>query len=89
MMEQVKPSLILLDLLMPVMDGWTMLELIRANPLFDTVPVVAVTAYAMQGDRERVLTMGFDGYIAKPFDILTLVDEISRSVADFAEAARF
>ena len=87
-LEQVTPSLILLDILMPGMDGWSMLNAIRANSRLDHVPVVAVTAYAMQGDRERVLAAGFDGYIAKPFDIMTLVEDIRRSVVDFAETTR-
>jgi CheY-like chemotaxis protein len=63
------PDLVLLDLSMPVMDGWTTLKAIRALPIGVSLPVVAVTAHAMSGDREAALEYGFDAYVTKPFDI--------------------
>lgn len=73
LLEQFTPSIILLDLSMPVMDGWTMFDHIRARPETATVPVIAVTAHAMDTDREAVLQAGFNGYIPKPYDVTTLV----------------
>src|SRR5574341_532682 len=66
-LERLTPNLVLMDLSMPEMDGWATLKRIRANPKTAGLPVVAVTAHAMVGDRERVFQAGFDGYIAKPF----------------------
>ena len=62
------PDLILLDVQMPVMDGFEVVVRLKAHPKLRAIPVVAVTALAMVGDRERVLAAGFDGYIAKPID---------------------
>jgi len=62
------PDLILMDLDLPVMDGFKALTLIREDERLRTIPVVAVTASAMKGDREKILSHGFDGYISKPID---------------------
>lgn len=77
-LDQVQPNLVLLDLSMPVMDGWAMFKEIRADHHWDSVPVIALTAHAMTGDRERVLEAGFDGYIPKPFDVVSFVKNIQR-----------
>jgi len=71
------PSFILLDLSMPIMDGWEMLKQIRTNPKTQNIPVIALTAHAMAGDRERVMEAGFDGYIAKPFRLGTFMSELT------------
>ena len=63
-----KPDLILMDLALPVMDGFAALAAIRKDEALRHIPVVAVTANAMKGDREEVLARGFDGYISKPID---------------------
>jgi CheY-like chemotaxis protein len=63
---KVQPDIVLADLSMPVMSGWEMLKLIRADQRIKRVPVVAVTAHALGDVRERVLAAGFDGYFAKP-----------------------
>ena len=76
MIEAYKPNLILLDLSMPVMNGWEMHEALRKSPDTTSIPVIALTAHAMQGDKEKVMEAGFDGYIAKPFSVTTLVDDI-------------
>lgn len=75
-LESIVPTLILLDLSMPQMDGWEMIERLRAEPLTAKVPVIALTAHAMHGDKERALAAGFDSYIAKPFRIMTFFKEI-------------
>jgi CheY-like chemotaxis protein len=63
------PALILMDLSLPDVDGWEAFRRIRADELTAHIPVVALTAHAMSGDRERVLAAGFDGYIAKPINV--------------------
>ncbi len=80
-LETVTPTFILLDLSMPKMDGWETIKRIRANPKTARVPVIALTAHAMSGDRERVQEAGFDGYIAKPFWFPTFWSEIERCLS--------
>lgn len=75
-LEHLTPTFILLDLSMPEMDGWEMFERVRANPRITRLPVIALTAHAMAGDRERVIDAGFDGYIAKPFRIDSFLADI-------------
>ncbi len=67
---------------MPTMDGWQTFERIRAQPATHDIPVIALTAHAMPGDKERALLAGFDGYIAKPFVLTSLVDDIKQCLAD-------
>ena len=64
-----RPDLALLDIQMPVMDGNAVIREIRADPAISHLPVAALTAYAMQGDRERALAAGFNSYITKPIEI--------------------
>jgi CheY-like chemotaxis protein len=66
--RQERPDLILCDLQMPGMDGYEVARRLRLDPDLKMVPLVAVTAYAMAGDRERVLSAGFNGYISKPIN---------------------
>jgi CheY-like chemotaxis protein len=61
-----------------VLDGFGAIEKIRANPQWERLPVLAATAYAMRGDRDRVLQAGFDGYISKPISATALTQEIER-----------
>jgi two-component system, cell cycle response regulator DivK len=61
-------DLILLDIQLPAMDGYTVARALRANPALKHVPIVAVTSYAMAGDREKALAAGCDGYLEKPID---------------------
>jgi CheY-like chemotaxis protein len=72
------PDVVLLDLSMPVVDGWETLSAIRALPGGDQLPIVAVTAHAMVGDREAVLSHGFDAYIMKPLDLRGLVNMVQQ-----------
>lgn len=71
------PALVLMDIQLPDMDGVAALAQLRADPLTAAIPVVAVTAYAMKGDRERLLGHGFDGYVSKPIDVRSFVDEVA------------
>jgi len=68
-LRQHQPDLALLDIQMPVLDGNTVIRELRADPRFSQLPVVALTAYTIQGDRETALSLGFDSYITKPIDI--------------------
>jgi CheY-like chemotaxis protein len=77
-LEDCKPEILLLDLGMPVLDGYGTVRKIRENPGFATLPVLAVTAYAMQGDKERILSSGFDGYLSKPINPTLLFQELER-----------
>lgn len=64
-----KPDLILMDIQMPVMDGVTATRILKENPETKDIPVIALTSYAMKGDRERFLSEGFVEYIAKPIKL--------------------
>ncbi len=76
-MESWVPNIILLDLSMPEMNGWEMHEVLRQMPERLSIAVIALTAHAMVGDREKVMEAGFDGYIAKPFSVSTFVEDIT------------
>ncbi|MGB8645126.1 MAG: response regulator [Anaerolineae bacterium] len=78
MANRIKPVLILLDVQLPVMDGYAVAQALRRNTELAAVPIVAVTSYAMVGDRERVLASGCDGYIEKPINPETFLSEIER-----------
>ncbi len=78
MIEQTQPDMLLLDIGMPILDGFAVVRAIRENPRLAALPVLAVTAYAMQGDRERVLSSGFDGYLSKPINAGFLERELER-----------
>lgn len=73
-----QPDLILLDIQLPEMDGYAVARALRQNPRLKDVPVVAVTSYAMVGDRERTLAAGCTGYLEKPINPDTFMGEISR-----------
>lgn len=76
-----KPDLVLLDISMPEMDGTEVLQRMRQNSGLADVPAVALTAHAMEGDREKYLGLGFDGYITKPIvDEDGLIAEIERNL---------
>ena len=72
------PDLVLMDIQLPDIDGVEALKRLRADERTASVSVLALTAQAMHGDRERFLAAGFDGYIAKPVDVLELVDTVRR-----------
>jgi CheY-like chemotaxis protein len=78
MIEQTQPDLLLLDIGMPLLDGFAVVRKVRENPRLASLPVVAVTAYAMQGDRERILNSNFDGYLSKPVNSRSLAEELDR-----------
>jgi two-component system, cell cycle response regulator DivK len=79
--EKTMPDLIILDIQLPEMDGYAVAREIRKNPLTSRIPIVAVTSYAMTGDRERVLGAGCQGYIEKPINPDTFMEEIAMHLA--------
>lgn len=72
-----RPDLIACDLQLPGIDGFEVARQLKADPAYEHIPLIAVTAYAMVDDRDRVLGAGFDGYISKPIDPRSLVPQIS------------
>ena len=73
-----QPDLVLMDIQLPDIDGVEALRRLRADGRFATAPVLALTAQAMEGDRERFLEAGFDGYLSKPVDITEFVSTVKR-----------
>lgn len=79
------PDLILLDIQLPEMDGHAVARAMKANAAVKDIPIVAVTSYAMPGDREKCLAAGAEGYIEKPIDPATFVAEVERYLRSSAE----
>jgi len=78
--EKSTPDVVLLDINMPVLDGFEVIRRIRQSSELKQLPVLAVTAYAMKDDREKVMAAGFDGYVAKPVNSAVLLREIEQLV---------
>ena len=81
-----KPDLILMDINMPDVDGYTLTAKIKTTPGFERIPILALTANVMRGDKEKSLEAGCDGYIQKPVDFDELLREIERFLARRANA---
>ena len=73
-----RPDLVLMDIQLPDIDGVEALSRVRSDDGFASVPILALTAQAMEGDRERFLAAGFDGYLSKPVDIAEFVATVKR-----------
>jgi CheY-like chemotaxis protein len=80
MAASIGPDLILLDIQLPRMDGYAVAHELRKNNELAGIPIVAVTSYAMVGDRERILAAGADGYIEKPIDPEIFVEQIKEHI---------
>ena len=70
------PDLILMDMSLPIMDGWEATKNIKADPASKSIPVIALTAHAMSGDRQKALDAGCDDYDTKPIDLSRLLTKI-------------
>jgi two-component system cell cycle response regulator DivK len=73
-----KPDLILLDLAMPEMDGWSVAHQLKGDPETKMIPVIAVTAYTMASDRRLALNAGCDGFVSKPMNVPEFIAEIEK-----------
>ena len=81
LLESTTPDLILMDINMPDMDGYTLTTRIRSMPGLERVPILALTANVMRGDKEKTPEAGCDGYIQKPLDVDQLIREIEKFLA--------
>jgi two-component system, cell cycle response regulator DivK len=77
-LKNTRPDLILMDINMPDMDGYSLTAKIKGTPGLESIPIIALTANVMRGDREKSLEAGCDGYIQKPIDIDLLSEQIER-----------
>ncbi len=84
---KVSPDLIILDIQLPGMDGYAVARALKSDPQLKPIPIVAVTSYAMVGDREKVLAAGAEGYIEKPINPETFVAEVERFLRSPGEEA--
>ena len=77
-----RPDFILLDIQLPDMDGLEVLKKIRKSRIDGEIPIIAVTSYAMSGDRERLLEAGCNGYIEKPIDPVNIINQINKVIGE-------
>jgi CheY-like chemotaxis protein len=77
-----RPRFILTDLSMPIMDGWGLVHNLKNDPTLMDIPVIALTAHAMSGDRERALAVGFHSYLTKPLVVETFIQSLVRLLAE-------
>jgi two-component system, cell cycle response regulator DivK len=82
LLERGRPDLILMDVQLPGQDGLSFTHQLKSDPATARIPIVAMTALAMSGDRERTLAAGCDGYISKPINTRTFAEDISKYLAN-------
>src|SRR4051812_29701872 len=78
----VKPDFVISDLSMPVMDGWELIHKLKTNLATRDIPIIALTAHAMLGDRERAMSAGFHNYLPKPLTVETFIDQLVKLLLD-------
>lgn len=76
--ESLAPDIILMDMSIPIIDGWTATQQIKANPKTHAIPIIALTAHAMTSDRDKALECGCDDFDTKPIDFARLVEKIEK-----------
>ena len=82
LIREQRPDLVLMDIQLPGMDGLSAAKIIKEDPLLKDIPIVAITSYAMQGDKEKALEAGCTGYIAKPIDTRKFLETVSQYLKD-------
>jgi CheY-like chemotaxis protein len=80
--ETLSPDIILLDIQLPTITGYDVARILREDDRFDDVPIIAVTSYAMPGDREKAVTAGCNGYIEKPINPDTFINQLNEYLPD-------
>ncbi len=83
--REIMPQFIISDLSMPVMDGWDMLKALKSDRATLGIPVIALTAHAMTGDRDRAIVAGFHNYLTKPLTPATFINDLLRLLIDIPE----
>lgn len=89
LVRSVKPRFVISDLSMPTMDGWGFINTLKADPELKSIPVIALTAHAMVGDRERAVLAGFNNYLTKPLTVDTFMADLVKLLIDIPELAEF
>lgn len=85
--RDVKPHFVISDLSMPVMDGWGFIHAMKADRALSEIPVIALTAHAMIGDRERAISAGFHNYLTKPLTVASFMGDLLKLLIDIPELA--
>jgi len=85
--REMRPDFIITDLSMPVMDGWEMIKQIKADPAIMTIPIIALTAHAMPGDREKAISAGCHNYLSKPLRPDTFANQLMKLLIEIPELA--
>ena len=83
--RKVSPKFVISDLSMPVMDGWIMINRIKNDRAISDIPIIALTAHAMIGDRERAIAAGFHNYLSKPLSPATFIHDLLNLLVDIPE----
>lgn len=89
LVRQVKPRVIISDLSMPVMDGWGFIHALKSDRGLAEIPVIALTAHAMLGDRERAISAGFHNYLTKPLTVDTFMGDLVKLLIDIPELVEY
>ena len=86
--KAVRPRFIITDLSMPIMDGWELITRLKRDPATAEIPIIALTAHAMIGDRERAIAAGFHNYLTKPLTASNFMRDLLNLLMDIPELAR-
>ena len=89
LVEKIRPRFVISDLSMPEMDGWEFLSKLKSAISTQNIPVIALTAHAMKGDRERAMAAGFYNYLTKPLTAGTFIDELLVLLIDIPQLAQY
>ncbi|QPC83288.1 response regulator [Phototrophicus methaneseepsis] len=89
LVEEVRPRFVISDLSMPIMDGWEFLSNLKSTGYMRDIPVIALTAHAMKGDRERAIAVGFHNYLTKPLTAHTFMDELLVLLLDIPQLSEY
>jgi CheY-like chemotaxis protein len=89
LVEKVQPRFVISDLSMPEMDGWEFIEALQHTANLRAIPVIALTAHAMKGDRERAIAAGFHNYLTKPLSANTFIDQLLKLLLAMPELSEY